>query len=91
MTIHFISQTAGIIGVILILVTYFLLNKGVMRSDVIIYPLLNLIGSSLLLFSLIYSWNLPSVIIEIFWMSISLYGIYNVTQKKRKAFKEKMV
>lgn len=76
MEIKAYSDIIGIIGVIIILLTYFLLQIEKISFKSFWYSFLNLIGSVLLLISLIFNWNLPSVIIEIFWMSISLFGIY---------------
>ena len=82
-TLDIIFNITGIIGVSLILLAYFLLQIEKVRSDNIIYPVLNLIGASLLLISLLRFWNLPSVIIEIFWILISIYGIYKIIKKPK--------
>ena len=47
------------------------------------YSILNLIGAVLILFSLFYNWNTSAVIIEIFWIMISIFGIYKATVKNR--------
>jgi hypothetical protein len=70
------SNTIGIIGVILVLIAYYLLNTDKINALDMRYLLLNLIGSVLILVSLMFHWNLSSVIIEIAWIAISLIGIY---------------
>jgi hypothetical protein len=82
-TLDIIFNITGIIGVSLILLAYFLLQIEKVRSDNIIYPVLNLVGASLLLISLFRFWNLPSVIIEFFWILISIYGIYKIIKKPK--------
>lgn len=42
------------------------------------YQLLNLAGALCILFSLLFNFNLASVILEITWISISLIGIYKI-------------
>lgn len=74
-----ISDEIGIIGVIFILISYVLLQSGKIDSKSVRYSFINLIGAVLILFSLFYSWNLASVIIEIFWILISLYGIIKIS------------
>lgn len=81
--IDFIYNATGIVGIGLIIVAYFLLQTGRVKSDQILYPTLNLIGAMLHLISLYRFYNLPSVIIEFFWIAISIYGIIKV--KKAKA------
>lgn len=39
------------------------------------FPAINLIGATLVLVSLIDTWNLPSVVLECFWGAISVYGL----------------
>jgi len=74
----------GITGSFIVLITYFLLNSGKLSSQTIIYPTLNIIASSFLLISLSYNWNTPSVLIEIFWLFISLYGLCRQIYLRRK-------
>lgn len=79
-----IADFIGIIGVVLVLVTYFLLSTNRMHPHSLSYPLLNFIGSCLILFSLAYSWNLASVLIEIAWILISALGVIrSLIHKKR--------
>ena len=71
-----VSDHIGIVGVVLTLLAYFLLNMNRVTSKSMSYVYLNLFGSIMLLYSLLFHWNLPSVLIEIAWISISLMGLY---------------
>lgn len=66
----------GGIGVVMVLVAYFMLQSG--RMDLRHWPfsLLNALGSLLILLSLSVDYNLPAVLIEAFWLLISLYGLW---------------
>ena len=70
------SNHIGIMGVILTLLAYYLLNMNKLKSNSLSYVWLNLIGAILLLYSLFFHWNLASVLIEIAWVIISLIGLY---------------
>ncbi|MDN4502963.1 hypothetical protein QX776_11170 [Alteromonadaceae bacterium BrNp21-10] len=74
----------GNIGVGLIVLSYFLLQLGKMSSDKLAYSVTNLIGANFLLISLYFNFNLASVVIEIFWIAISLYGITRYILNKNK-------
>jgi multisubunit Na+/H+ antiporter MnhB subunit len=65
----------GAIGVATIIVAYVLLQTERMRSEQMAYSLMNAVGAALILFSLWFSPNLPSVVVESFWLLISLFGI----------------
>jgi hypothetical protein len=65
----------GTIGVGVIVVTYLLLQLGRIKSEQLVYSLLNGVGAALILISLYYDFNLPSVIVEVFWLVISIFGI----------------
>ena len=66
---------AGFLGVALILLAYFANQRGSLASSDWRFPAANLLGSVLIFSSLMVQWNLPSAVIEAFWMAISLYGL----------------
>jgi len=74
----------GSIGVLIIIVVYFLLQADKINSKSLLFSVLNVLGSIMIFYSLMYNWNLASVLIEVFWIMISMYGIYKYYMKKRK-------
>lgn len=77
------ANVVGLAGVGLIVLAYFLLQTGRLHAHHIAYPLLNFIGALMHLYSLFYAWNWASVVIEIFWIAISGYGIWQVLTGKK--------
>ncbi len=65
----------GIIGVVLILVSYMLLQLEKLSATSFSYSATNGLGALLILVSLMYDFNLPAFIIEAFWLLISIYGV----------------
>jgi len=76
------SDTVGIIGVILLLIAYYLLSTSKMSPHSLRYQLLNLSGAMFILFSLMFHWNTASVLIEFAWITISLIGIIRIRKKR---------
>jgi hypothetical protein len=74
----------GSIGVGIIIFTYILLQLEKARSESLIYSLFNALGASLILISLIYSFNFSAFVVEFFWVLISLYGIGKYFWKGQK-------
>jgi multisubunit Na+/H+ antiporter MnhB subunit len=72
----------GIIGVVMILFAYYQLNMERLRANNLSYLLLNLSGSLMIFYSLLSDWNTPSVIIEFFWIYISLLGLWRYYKKR---------
>ncbi len=79
-----IYNLVGIVGVILILVAFFLLQVGKLSSRDFIYSLLNLFGALGILISLISEWNLSAFVIEVAWILISLYGLIKHSIEKKR-------
>ena len=76
----------GLTGVALLLVTYALLQLDRIDPKGFWYSFNNLIVAILVTVSLIYTPNLASIVIEIFWFIISLYGL--IMWNKRKVSSE---
>lgn len=70
-----LSTVAGAIGAASIVVAYFANQQRWLRSEDWRFPFANLVGAALILVSLFHDWNLPSVVIESFWVAISLWGL----------------
>lgn len=66
----------GNIGVAILMVTYLLLQLNKIRSDDLMYSLLNAVGASLIIVSLLVNFNLSALLMEVFWVLISFVGIY---------------
>lgn len=66
---------AGFVGVAIIVTAYFANQQGWLSSDDWRFPAANLLGSLLIMASLWTAWNAPSVVIEVIWAAISLYGL----------------
>jgi hypothetical protein len=80
----FAIDVVGIVGVAMVLATYFLLQSEKIDSKGFLYSFLNLLGALLIVYSLLYSWNLASFIIEFFWILISIYGLKKWYRSKRQ-------
>lgn len=76
----------GLSGVALLIVTYALLQLDRIDPKGFWYSFNNLIVAILVTVSLIYTPNLASVVIEVFWFIISLYGL--IMWNKRKVSNE---
>ena len=79
---------AGFIGVLLIVTAYLLLQLDKLPSSSLSFSLLNAAGSLLIIFSLIFKFNVSAFLIEVFWFLISLIGLSKwVTARKRLRIK----
>jgi len=66
----------GNVGVVILMVTYLLLQLDKLRSTDLSYSLLNAAGASLIVVSLLVDFNLSALVMEVFWVLISFVGIY---------------
>ena len=76
----------GLTGVALLIITYALLQLDRIDPKGFWYSFNNLIVAILVTVSLIYTPNLASIVIEVFWFIISLYGL--IMWNKRKVSNE---
>jgi len=78
-------DVVGLLGVGAILAAYALLQAGRWRTQDLVYSLTNAIGAVLVLVSLRYDYNMPAVVIELFWLAISLYGMWQAWRGRAAA------
>lgn len=65
---------AGLVGVVLIVIAYLLLQLGKLPSSAPSYSLLNALGAFLVMVSLFFDFNLSAFLMEAFWLLISVFG-----------------
>jgi predicted membrane protein len=78
-----LPEITGILGVIVIIIAYILLQLEKMDAKDLGFSILNTIGALLIIISLLYDWNLASFIMEATWMMVSLYGIIKYYKMKK--------
>ena len=78
-----LSDIVGIIGVILVLIAYYLLQAEKMHAASPYYLKLNIAGAVLILYSLCFDWNLAAVINEVAWLIISVWGMFKSLRGRR--------
>jgi hypothetical protein len=66
----------GNAGVVVLMITYLMLQLNKLRSDGLVYSVLNALGASLIIVSLVVDFNLSALLMEVFWVLISFVGIY---------------
>lgn len=71
----------GNVGVLMLMVAYLLLQLNRLSSG-LIYSVLNAVGASLIVISLLTNFNLSAFLMEVFWVLISLLGIYRSLRPK---------
>lgn len=82
MTLTF-ADAIGLVGVSLIVATYFLSQIGRMTVNRPLYPALNGLGALLILYSLMHTFNTASFVIEVFWLAISAVGLVRALMIKK--------
>lgn len=82
-TLDLIFNISGWLGVASYVYAYWLLQAQKCKHEDMIYSVLNISGALLLIISLIRFWNLPSLVGQLFWMFITIYGMYKTKVKRR--------
>jgi hypothetical protein len=79
-----IHNLAGSAGAAIIIAAYFAMQQRWLDALDWRFPAANVVGSLLILVSLWFDWNFPSVVIEIFWALISLMGLMRSLAERRQ-------
>lgn len=78
-----LHDVVGMVGVALVMVMYILLQTGRTTAERPSFSIGNAVGSALILYSLAFDFNFAAALIEVFWLLISLYGIWRALRMKR--------
>lgn len=74
----------GLVGVAIVLLAYGLLASGRMQTDDWRYPVINIIGTLGIAYSLLFQWNPASMVAQLVWIAISIVGLMRIAKKKAK-------
>ena len=80
--ISLLGHLIGFAGMLCVVLAFYKTVHGTWSSQSLKYNQVNLAGAILLIISLFIHFNLGSFIIEVFWIMISLKGIYNAKRKE---------
>jgi hypothetical protein len=70
-----VMDLVGNIGVVILMITYLMLQLDKIKSADLSYSVLNAVGASLIVASLVVNFNLSALLMEVFWVLISFIGI----------------
>ncbi|WP_164660476.1 hypothetical protein [Tropicibacter sp. Alg240-R139] len=73
----------GITGTLIIALAYFATQMRYLNSNDLMFPVVNLLGALLLTYSLSHNFNLASMLMEGFWIVISIVGIAQNLRTRR--------
>lgn len=79
----YVSDGVGLLGFALILGSYGALQARQIDPHGLAYSLLNAAGAGAVIVSLIHDFNLSALLIEAFWLVISLMGVGRWLWKRR--------
>jgi len=82
--IYYIAEGFGAIGVVLILLSYWMLQNNRFPRDLLGYSVMNLIGALLVVVSLCFSWNTSAMVIEVAWVFMSAIAILKALREREK-------
>ena len=80
-----LPDTIGYIGVALLIVTYAMLQLDRIDPKGFWYSFNNMIVAILVTVSLLYTMNKASMVIEVFWFIISVYGIIMYYKRRNES------
>ena len=82
---NWFTDGVGILGMVLVVLAYYLLQLEKVDPKSLPYTIINLVGSLCLIFSLLFAFNLASFLLNIFWVGASLIGLWKIWQRRRPA------
>lgn len=82
-------QITGVIGTVIYISSYFLVQINWIKAPGYSYCILNIIAASLVGISLLFEFNLASALIQASWILISIVGITKLVYNKKSERKRR--
>ncbi|MGB3752962.1 MAG: hypothetical protein WA954_03585 [Parerythrobacter sp.] len=82
----FAADLIGFAGSFCIVAAYAYSNVA-KAMNMVLFNVVNFIGAALLAVSLTVNYNLPTLVLEIVWMAIALFGLAKALRSRRDAVK----
>lgn len=77
-------DVVGSTGTLIIVLGYLGTQTRRLDATTLVFPVINLVGALLISVSLWFNFNLASALMEVFWISISLFGIFRWLRDRRR-------
>ena len=75
----------GIIGTLLVLLAFFLLQARKLHGNGLVYQLMNVLGALGVMLSLLFgNFNTSAFVMQVAWLVIGIYGIANSARVRRE-------
>lgn len=78
----FMADLIGFVGSFCIVAAYAYSNLTA-KMNLLLFNAVNFVGAALLTVSLTVNFNLPTMVLEIVWMAIALFGIVRALRARR--------
>ena len=79
-----VPDVIGLVGVAAYLSAYGLLQLGILKAEDLRYALLNALGALLILYSLIFDFNLASFVTQAAWLVLTPLGYIRSRMRKTR-------
>lgn len=79
-----LHDIVGVLGVMMIVSVYLLIQIDRLSSKSLLFSVMNGLGAFFVLCSLYFEFNLSAVVIEFFWLCISLVGIVLALRRRTR-------
>lgn len=79
---NILPAVAGWIGMVLILIAYYLVSTRRVTGDSYMYQTLNLLGAIGLVSNTLVQQAWPAMVLNIVWVVIAIYAIFTARKKK---------
>lgn len=78
----------GFTGATIILVAYFALQIEKISAHSLLYSTANVVGSVMIIYTLMHAWNFTAFFIEIVWLAVSVMGMIKCMMSRNPAASE---